>query len=303
MASLDFFRAVHNEEPDFFDEGPKTTTVKPPDDIGVFHNTSSIETSGIDGHRQGVELTLLKHFDAGTVKIHAGEPGHVLRRNRYGMDRYYRNNDPRFQEFDYFSPEQFMLAQDHDDVQSAIQSTFPIITNNNDQVENYIYNGAIEPFTIRSKVSFSSLSVLPAAHEVKGALMGGNIDSVTKASDKVDTTYYYDLKEQPPFIDQHIIAASFVDQAPSLNRVSVIDESFSNDRATSTPYVDVRLPRNTEISTNYSSELDAAISLMTGSTENYVNVAINKRSATSGWDYDNNTEVGTDSVSFGGMTY
>ena len=264
-------------------------------------NVDGIDTSEIDGYRQGVELTQQKHFDAGLAKIHAGEPGHVLRRNRYGMDKNFRT-EAAFEELDYFDPVNFLRAQELDSPLFNNIITFPIITSDNDQIENYVFDGVIEPLTIRAKASFFSIEVPFEAHEVKGAVMGGNTDT-TYASDQVQTVYLYDLKQQIGFLDQYADGVAFAEQEASTAHASSIVGFFLHEKPQLAPFVDARYPRNASLSTNYDSAMDAALSLMTGSTEGYINLAIGKRSAPSGWDYDTNSGVGTDSLSFGGMVY
>ena len=334
MASQDFFHGPFFEEQDFFDEGPKLLSVKPLSSgsyqsgsyvdgrwtpanlpwtyvsgalvIGTFIydrfiNTSSIDTSEIDAYRQGVELTQLKHWDKGIAKIHAGEPGHVLRRNRFGMDKNFLH-DPRFEEIDYFNPEVFLRAQDYDSPLIFNIITFPIITSDNDQLENLMFDGILEPFTIRAKASFFSIDVPFEAHDVRGAVMGGNTDT-TWASDLIQTVYLYDLQQQLPFLDQYADAVAFAEQEAGQGHASTIVGFFRHDKPSLAPFSDQRFPRDTVLSTNYDPAMDAALSLMTGSTEGYINLAIGKRSATAGWDYDSNEGVGTDSLTFGGMVY
>ena len=300
MPSLDFFRNIHHEDPSYFDEGPAVVTSQVLTS-GTFHNTSSIDTAEIDAFRQGVELTQMKYFDAGIAKIHAGEPGHILRRNRYGMDKNFRN-DPRFEELDYFNPKTFLQAQDQVSPLFFNVITFPILTSDNDQIENFLFDGVIEPFTIRARASFFSIDVPFEAHEVKGAVMGGNTDT-TWASDQVQTVYLYDLKQNLPFLDQYADAVAFAEQEAGAGHASSIVGFFRADKPPLAPFSDVRFPRNAVLSTNYDSSMNAALSLMTGSTEGYINLAIGKRSATAGWDYDTNSGVGTDTLAFGGQVY
>lgn len=311
MASLDFFRNVHNADPDFFDEGPEPSP-KPIVITGVFINTSSIDTSEIDAYRQGVELTQQKHFDAGLAKISAGEPGHILRRNRYGMDKNFRN-EPVFEELDYFKPVDFLLAQD---ALSPLQFniiTFPIITSDNDQLENYVFDGVIEPFTIRAKASFFSIDVPFEAHEVKGALMAGNTDS-TWASDQVLTVYRTDLRPHVAFLDQYadtvpfpgedVLSGTLATTSGSLTgsqHPAVAYGFFHYDKPLLGPFEDIRYVRNVVTASAYGLDMIRALDLMSGATDNYV--PIGHRSATSGWDYDTNSGVGTDSLTFGGMVY
>lgn len=301
MASLEFFRNdLIGEEPTFFDEGPTRTIVKLLPSSGTFHNTSSINTSLIDGYRQGVEITQLKHFDAGIVKIHAGESGHVLRRNRYGMDRNFRN-EPVFEEIDYFNPRTFLLAQELSPLFWNI-ITFPIITSDNDQIENYVFDGIIEPLTIRARASFFSIDVPFEAHDVKGALMDGNTDT-TWASDRVQTVHSYDLKQTKPFLDQYADAVAFPGQGAGEAYASSIFGFFQHDKPPIAPFSDARYPRNSIVPASYDSDMIAALSPMTGSTDNYVDSVVGKRSSTSGWVYDGNTGVGTDSLAFGGLAH
>lgn len=299
MAPRNYFHNIHNEDPFFFDEGPKVELTKPTCVSGTFCNSSSIETAQIDGYRQGVELTQIKHFDAGLAKIHAGEPGHILRRNRFGMDKNFRN-ESYFEELDYFNPENFLRAQEYDSPLFFNIITFPILTSDNDQLENFIFDGVIEPLTIRAKASFFSIEVPFESHDIKGALMGGNTDT-TWASDQIQTVYLYDLKQQLGFLDQYADTVAFAEQEAGRAQASSIVGFFRHDKPIIAPFNDARFIRN-EV-TNYDSALDAALSLMSGSTDSYINLSIGKRSATAGWDYDSNSGVGTDSLSFGGMIY
>jgi hypothetical protein len=284
MPFEDFFQSSTVQETTFFDEGPK---IRPVSIQGI--NTSSISTVLIDGYRQGVELTQLKHFDAGTVKIHAGEPGHKLRRNRFGMDKNFRP-DPTFEELDYFNAEFFLRAQELAEPLLLNIITFPIITGDNDQIENYYLDGIIEPFPIREVASFFSIEVPFQARGVRGTMMAGNSDQ-TWSSDQVLTVDAYEPdKQQIEYLD----LVDMIDGRHPMNGF------FRNEKSTRRPFEDARFPRNVPLSTTYVSEMDAALSLMTGSTDNYV--TFKQRSGNSGWTYDN-TIVGTDSLAFGGMTY
>ncbi len=264
-------------------------------------NIEGIDTSEIDGYRQGVELTQQKHFDAGLAKIHAGEPGHVLRRNRYGMDKNFRTS-AAFEELDYFDPVDFLQAQDVNSPLFNNVFTFPIITSDNDQIENYVFDGVIEPLTIRAKASFFSIEVPFDAHDVKGAIMGGNTDT-TFASDAVQTVYFYDLRQQVGFLDQYADSMTFAEQGLVASHASSVVGFFLHEKPKLAPFADTRFSRNAPTPTNYDAAMSAALSLMTGSTESYTNLAARKRSAPSGWDYDTSSGIGTDSLSFGGMVY
>ena len=234
MSNLNFFRGSHIVESSFFDEGPRIQKIK--NTTGV--NTSSIDTSAIDAYRQGVELTHIKHFDAGTVKIHAGEPGHELRRNRFGMDKNFRNGIA-FEEIDYFNPATFLKSQDLLSPLLYNIITFPIITSDNDQIENYIFDGVIEPLTIRARASFFSIDVPFEAHEVKGALMDGNTDQ-TWAADQQQTIYdNITSRNNIPYLDMVDVMGG-----------TPLNGYFMFSKSTLKPFVDSRYPRNVNLSTN-----------------------------------------------------
>ena len=61
-----------------------------------------------------------------------------LKRNRYGMDRNFRT-EPTFEELDYFDPRMFLLAQELSSPLLLNIITFPIITSDNDQIENFLH--------------------------------------------------------------------------------------------------------------------------------------------------------------------
>ena len=293
MSFEDFFRSNEIEDTIFFDEGPRLPKNKPNISSGLFVNSSSIDTTDVDPYRQGVEITQIKHWDAGIVKIHAGEPGHRLRKNRFGMDRNFRP-ETTFEELDYFNPVTFIRAQQLVEPLLFNIITFPIITGANDQLENYVYDGVIEPFPIREVASFFSIEIPFQSRTVRGTLMGGNSDQ-TWSSDRILTVDYFEPdKHQIEYVDMVDLIG------PSGSSPQPLNGYFRFDKSTRRPFDDSRFPRNTSLSTNYPSGMDAALSLMTGSTDNYV--SFKQRSSVSGFQYEN-TPVGTDSIVFGGLTY
>ncbi len=82
--------------------------------------------------------------------------------------------------------------------------------------------------------------------------------------------------------------------------VQPLNGFFIFDTSHRRPFDDTRYIRNTLPSSSYDSTLNAALSLMSGSTDNYV--SFKQKSGVAGAYYDN-TPAGTDSIAFGGMTY
>lgn len=266
----------------FFDEGPR-----PYNEIkSVSTLTSSIDTSAFDAYRQGVELTQLKHFDGGVVKIHAGTDGHILHKNRLGMDRNYRT-EPIFQEIDYFDPVKWLQVQELSEPLYVSLLTFPIITSDNDQIENYGFDGVIEPLTIRPRAAFFSIDVPFEAHETKGAFMGSSTDQ-RLSSQQISNIYERNTSK-------HIV--------PYLDLVDMIDGQFplngyfSPDIATITPFIDERLVRHVSSSVTYGTDMIAAMSELTCSSDNML--TYKQLAANSGWVYDGQI----DSISFGGLLF
>jgi len=280
--NLNFFRSPGIQDPDFFDEGPKIT-------IKVSGSKGGMDTSMIDAFRQGVELTQQKHFDAGMAKIHAGEPGHVLRKNNFGENKNFFP-DPRYADIDLFNPIVFLTAQEHNSYLTHDIFTFPIVTGDSSQVESYNTDGVIEPLTVRATAAFYSMDAPFESHSIKGELMGGNADQ-SLSSDQVVTVDYFDPASQ---------IVPYLDDVDMLGTMGVSTGFFHYDKIYTKPFDDSRYPRNV-ISSSRGEDMDIALSLMSGSTDNYV--SFKQRSQTAGWDYDTTTAIGTDSIAFGGMTH
>lgn len=286
--NLPFWRdpAEQVKEPNFFDEGPNLSLNK---STSVF--TSSIDTSAIDSYRQGVEITQNSHWNLGAVKISAGEPGHALAVNRFGENKTWDTIN-RFEDKDYFNAVRFVASSY--EIDPATQEvltpfTFPIITSDNEQMENFNFNGIIEPLTIRSIASFFSIDVPFDAHEVRGTFMAGNTDSLL-STEEVLTVDYFSLRETKPFLDM-------VEMFGKLSTVGF----FINNQKPRDPFTDARYVENVVHSASIGADMLAVQSLMTGSTDNYV--PHNKISATSGWTFDSVAGVGTDSITFGGRVH
>lgn len=270
----------------YFDEGPRIPNYK----SNTYDSLSgAMDTRGVDAYAQGVEITRQSQYDAGMVKIWSGEPGHKLLYTRFGQDRNYFPN-PGFAEMDYFSPVRYLEAQEHDSPLWWNIITFPIITGDNDTAENYDFNGIIEPLSIRSSVAFFSIEVPQESHAIRANFGGGNVNSLG-GSDRILTVDYFEpTREMIGYLDM-------IDMEAGRPTVGY----FRHEFATLLPFVDERFIRNQPLEGTESAEAIAALSEMTGSTDNYVRH--NQRSATCGWYYDNNSGVGTDSLAFGGMTY
>ena len=258
----------------YFDEGPNVRVNSHP------VNSSSLDTSAIDGYRQGVELTSQKFFDAGFVKIHVGEPGHILRQANFG-------DFTRIQPHDTFCDPQFPNTRDPVSYVKMVNKPTHaevVIPGTTDIYR--LLDGVLEPFSISPHHVFirSRNSFIKDAAQFHGNFEQGNLDA-TNASDRVLSVDYFDLD---------LSTTAFVDSTT----VQVYDAK--SKKSVEAPYSDARYIRNAD-TTSEGTSMDAALSLMSGSTDNYV--SFKQLSAATGWYYDLSVSQGTDSISFGGMTY
>jgi len=257
----------------------------------IYVNTSSIDTSKFDGYRQGVEMTKFSHFvDGMMVKIHAGEVGHIIRKCNFGSDYdmsnyvdYYVDNKSKFNPITYINSQQEIILE-------VRERNYQVI--DNDITYNYAFDGAIEPLTIRAKSTFSSIDFPFESHDVRGDVMSGN-PNYKRASDQVCTVYEFEsIPDFVPFLDLIEVTKTGLP----------IAGYFINETTKLKPYDDIVISKTiTGLTGSYEIDMKTALNSMSGSTENYL--SNKQRSATTGWDYDNNVMVGTDSIAFGGMIY
>lgn len=258
--------------------------------------TGSINTSDIDKFRQGVEITQQKHWCDGIGKIHAGETDHVLRKNAFGQDDPRINDEPAlgtswYKDIEYFDPIAYVRAQELGEYDYLTNLTFPIVTSDNDQIENYVFNGVIEPISIRAVSSFFSIYV--NGYEptgIRGAVMCGN-DDIRHATDSIVHVHELDVRSNArPFLDM-------IDMIGNTPTTVYFDQSIP----AMLPYVDCETREKTlsNILRSNNDISSASLGLQFG-TESYI--PSGSVSPTSGFIFDNNT-LGTDSIAFGGMTY
>ena len=280
-----FYNFLPKKEVLYFDDSPGidlNEKVKP-SNANDYILTGSIDTILIDGFRQGVEITQAKHFYAGnSIRIHAGEPGHVLRKNFYGADRNFLKQN-EFQDLEYYDSLKY--------IQNESIFTYPIITHDSDETENYNFNGIIEPFAIRAVAAFYSIDVPFEAHSVKGMLMDGNVDIAMSTSRITNIKLKKESYRIPPWMD-------LIDLIGTVKKVPTM-AFFNDDKTYINPFNDTST--KVQLSTNLPLDMTDDVLKLIGSTENYISE--NEISATCGWMYDDVSTTGTDSITFGGLGY
>lgn len=219
------------------------------------------DTREIDAYRQGVEITRLRHYDAGVVKIHAGEPLHILRKNRFGMDSFGRTKTNSYSDNEKFYSLNYMRAQEGAETFEDWNITYPWYLDQEIETESGKYDGVIEPLSIRPVLDRSTIDDPYEMHSMWGQMMGGTPDPWRASSLLLNIDYF----------ETETKIIGFNDMGYFVRRQSTIgyfDDCYVNPLGKS----DILVPPK-------------------------------KVSATSGWDFDNNSGVGTDSIAFGGMGY
>jgi hypothetical protein len=279
-------------------------------------NSSSINTKEIDFYRQGVEMTQDFH-NIGTFKISAGTPGHIVQPNCFGITNSNVISENYNQDLDFFDPIYYIKAQTPGVNFSKI-FTFPVVISEASQSDNFSLNGIIEPFSIRAPASFSSLEFPNESHRVRGNVMGGNNDPWFGSSDRILTVDFIPTKLVKTKIvsgssgDRAINIRAFQNDDVYLDSYSIITASLPLqprgyiDPAINSldPYDDSKIyikNLGMSLEKHGNDMLKIFINSVTSSIDsNYIVPGM--RSAAAGFTYDS-TELGTDSIVYGGMTY
>lgn len=272
-----------------FDDGPGDDLeekIKPSTD-SRYVNKNRINTSKIDKFRQGVEITSFLHYILGLVqgqcKIHSGEPGHKMPRLNYGhSNRNYRTNNA-FEEIERFDSVNYLNDP------NTFFKTY--VVSDNPDLETNIFDGVIEPLTIRAVASFSSIEVPFESHSIWGNLESGN-SNITRSYDRVLTVQERNSKTAIiPWLD-------LVDLVGMATKAATPGH-FSKEEIYLSPFNDLRSV--VELPLMADDDIKNAILESYGDTDNYVPDGY--VSATCGWSYDDVTLKGTDSIAFGGFGY
>lgn len=257
------FSTVFTGDAVAFDEGPFLRNKGETPDVS---SGSLSHLSSSYPFLQGVEITRPEQYMVGLVKIWSGDSQHRLRQTVIGQER-------------VFFTGSCYVDTDRLFAETLVRDNYRSFTSDNDNViESHGLNGTIEPLQVRDWNT-------QASRTIKGEMMGGTPDE-SGATCQV-------LSVDVAAIGN--IVSGFVDS--TIKRRDSIPT-----RTVSAPFVDVRLVRNVPAVSSEAVDMTSALSFMTGSsTSEYIRY--DQRSAPCGWCYDNVVGLGTDSLTFGGMTY
>lgn len=283
----------HNTVTDFFTvSNIKTKTSK----------NGYLTGSIVDQVRQGVELSDFRHWQSGIFKISAGTPGHLIKDfTSIGISEIYSLTDNNFfQELSLFDSVEFITLQSEDKPIEHLV-TFPIVTSDTNQRENFIFNGIIEPFPIRPVISYFSINFPFEPHGVSANFGNGNpflrsssdmVDSIdTFDPERINKKVFLDISDSMRLLNDE--GTTSVDLGPSLPYIS-FDENYLE------PFKDAVYSLGDELQStrNYENDFLDVIKRMDPLGTTYLTA--NEYSGRTGFTYDNNFQR-VDSIAFGGL--
>jgi len=260
-----------------------------------------LTSASLDKFRQGTEIKNLNQWSAGFYKILAGTPGHIIKSVCFGTNEDNNNTDNQFfQELNLFNPIEFINVQGSDKlIENVI--TFPIVTSDANQRENYILNGIIEPFPIRPIISHFSIFFPTEPQGIKANF--SNSDPLQKKqSDLVSNVHEFlpNHQNSEPFLDAGEALTMSNDTGDSTVEVGPSLPYFMTDANYLEPFADKVYARGDifESTRAYDSDLLAAIQNLPKLGASYLRQ--NEFSSGTGFTYNNSVQ-GIDSIAYGGI--
>lgn len=263
-------------------------------------NIDFFASSSLDYYKNGIEIREDKHWTAGLSKITAGTPGHLLENYAFGVSDSSIIDPDKYIEIDVFDPVNFVEVGDPN------LFTYPIITSDANQTENYILNGIIEPFPIRPVISNFSINFPFEPHSYSGQFGNGNTArNRDVSSDQVMSVDYYTPKVKNRSVYLDAVETIMLSNSDSTVTASVGASNgyIMTDFNALQPFEDV-IHLIDEFPSGSRSSGQGLFSLLERRQPNGEETYVSKKqkSATAGFVYDN-AEAGTDSIAYGGLLY
>lgn len=249
--------------------------------------SGSIDTSGVDSFRQGVELTHTKHFTAGVAKIWSGWENHEQPQLIFGQSVAH-DQETAFEDSLRYDSQDYLTLPKTDKIR---------IERIEGEMLRRLMDGSLDPFSVRS----GSLDGGPVpSRGFKGAIMDGNLNEFLE-SDQIVTEYTAGLTGSafaaPPFVDgvEVLARTTYMTGTVQLPH-SAVTTAFS-DTITNSPSSKVGLMMAMSMSSDH---LAARFRLNPSASAE--RVGRGKLSMPSGFSFGNSSR-GIDSVAFGGQTF
>lgn len=248
--------------------------------------TSGIDTSAIDGFRQGVSVKTNRHRYAGTLpKLGTGQDDSSLEILVFGQESEFEFNT-KFEEILKFNPVAYINSVD--------ALIFPVVVSNNSYRNQEKFGSFIEPLSLGPRSLFAGITSDRELNGIFGLIQDGNEDLFGK-SDRI-----IQIIELPR---RNYVSRLFFDSSERLEisgKTIGLPDIFVEQENVILPFDDSRFHNKSYIEKNTitGEDLISALVKTEGrATSRYI--GFNEKSAGAGWTYDK-SEFGTDSIAFGG---
>lgn len=248
--------------------------------------SSSLDTTAVDMFRQGVEVTTWRHWAQGIVKITAGEPGHIVQPENYGLRSPILKGQVLVDK-DAVDPVKFINASTNlTHRTSYLFASWPPANLSRTESSEFLLDGVLDAVDVRNVNACFGGDVPYEGRGVRGAVMAGNIDEQGRSD--IIVTYI-----------EPITSGSFpaYKDIPDTYGLRWPNTRYHLDIASLQPFTDRTIYLGEEESPS-DPQIVAIVNHITGSGDF---LPPGCRASTSGWVYDDG--VGTDSIAFGGLTY
>lgn len=248
-------------------------------------STSGSNLSAINQYRQGIEITE-NTFHLGTIKIYSGYPNHFLPQNTIGQNEIKITDEIQYIDVDSFNTTTFLNIQ-HSTTSSTIYTFNGTYPNKFDGKKLFIDNSLdkiLEPLSIRNPNYKLSIN-----YKINATIINGN-EYKNNINDFVSEKYEFQLNNNKFMFD---------DISTSENN-DVIQKSILKKELNSiTPWKDSIIPFGNYVSSNMDEDLQFKLLSLESIQNDYI--SLKYKSTPNGFVYD--TQVGVDSIAFGGFTY
>jgi len=229
----------------------------------------SSPTAGYDAYRQGVELTLTRHYVQGIVKIHAGYHGengdHTVPQLSFGQSQVVTSNEPYFRDV---VPSTLVGFFDR----SSSTVSLPLDRTTDLDVATDLFDGVVEPFDIRDVVALKDEKIR-YGHKVWAVLDEGNV-----ANRRSSDVFVYIVKDT----DIRVGSFPMVDSSDHMSDINTAAESISVDSRVCGPFIEDYSVKGVMLSFSMDDDMITALNSMKPGTDNLVGYT---QLGTTGFDY------------------
>lgn len=218
-------------------------------------SNQSTDARPFDAYRQGVELTLRRHYGLGVAKIHSGyteqDGAHTAPQTTFGQSQKAPLTDERYH--------RDVVATNPAAYAARTSSAVAVVVDAGTlDVDVRLFDGVLEPLDIRDAAARKAPSKRPG-HQVCGALEEGNV----RTRDRSDV-----FASKAKFRDVSVGSSPMVDNVNGMGDMPTPGASLSVDARLRGPFKEDQPARGVITSPTIGDDMLAALSSMSPSTVN-----------------------------------